>query len=193
MISEPEFKSKLIEQLNGKILGWDDGDLNNQTHKSADIVNNKLKIAIEVKDDTVYKKLVVPTDGTIVSQDNDLSQISNRFKGQARDANKKFRNYQGYKSVLIIRTELIDRPPTVQYIMGGLTRYIKIEGQLVQHTPKNANLSSSSTSEVGAYLFVDNGQYYYHRNPKADSNRVIELEKLRAITGLPLKDLATQS
>jgi hypothetical protein len=192
MISEPEFKKNLIGALNSNGGEWVDGDEENNKTKTVDVVSHGLKIAIEIKDDTTYK-VVHPEPGRTVIQTNDLNRKSNQWKDDARDANAKFKNYQDYKTILIIRTEMIDRPPTVLYIMRGLLRYKKGVSGLVPWSNKNTHLSGSSTKEIGAYVFCGETGFFYYKNPIGDTARIIELKELAIMMGWDIKDLSEVS
>jgi hypothetical protein len=189
MNSESEYKQYLIDLLNNRILGWIDGDTESNDLKTVDIVNHTLKIAIEIKDDKIYKALVVGPEQRFAEQVNNLEQKSSQFKKDARDANQKFRNYASYKTVLILRTEIVARPQTIEYIMGGLYRFVKIGGELVRTYNKDPHLSTSSTTEIGAYIFTDTNHYYFYENPNRNVDRIITLDELNTIIHLDIKNL----
>jgi len=179
MISEPEFKTRLLEKLNVINPGWADGDLDNSREKKADIVNNSLQIAIEIKDDTLYKALV-PMPGRMIGQTNDLKQKNRQFKDDLKSANKKFINYPSYKTILILRTDMADRTTgLIDYIINGLKTFKKDGNELVYVGRPNTYFSDedNSISEVGAIIFWGNNQIVYGPNNNPNFNKARFLDK----------------
>ena len=80
MTEEKQFKKLFINKLNNIYKGWRDGDLDNFNGSKIDIVNDNLKIAIEIKDDFRYKSIVPALNGQIVSQTTNLSKKINNLK-----------------------------------------------------------------------------------------------------------------
>ena len=122
---EYEYKKRLLELLNKYKSGWIDGDAENQHEQTADLVNNSLKIVIEIKDDTKYKYVPPPPTGEMIVRTMYLPTKQNQLKKDAREANRKFRNYKNYKTILLIRTELIYKNELIAYLINGLIRYTK--------------------------------------------------------------------
>ena len=173
-LEEKDFKKYLIDHLNKINSGWVDGDKSSNLEKTVDLLNQSLKIAIEIKDDTTYKHEFPPITGEIIVGGLDLNNKSEQLKSDAKDANKKFRNYPNFKTILLIRTELINIPyDVIGYIFGGLKRFAKKDKDLIEIGRKNKFLSFTSTKEVGSYLLFGNGKYYYVENPNANLYRVI--------------------
>ena len=146
-LTEEDFKVYLIKKLNRIYSGWIDGDKNNITNKTADLINEPLKFAIEIKDDKTYKHKFPPLTGEMITSGLDLNNKSEQFKNHARDANKKFKNYLNYKTILLIRTELINIPlDVIGYIFSGMQRFIKPGNRLMEIGRKNKFLSKTNTT-----------------------------------------------
>ena len=192
--SEGLYKKYLIKKLNKINIGWVDGDKNNNKTKTTDLINKTLNIAIEIKDDTTYKhKFPSATERGARLNNIDISKKSEQLKSHARDANKKFRNYPNFKTILLIRTELVNIPfDIIGYIFNGMLRFTKIDGKLVKIGKKNEFLSFTSTKEIGSYLLFGNNSYYYIENPNANPCRIVSrynLEKhlSETIENIPFK------
>lgn len=188
MLSEKEFKDKLTAKLNLINQGWYDGDLKN-SNKSADIVNDDLKIAIEIKDDVLYKSLIPPKDGRMVSQTIDITKKNRQYKNHIKLANEKFLNYKDYKSILILRTEIADRTSgTIDYIINGPQVFSKVNGQL-QYAGRPSTFfgdHDNSTNEVGSVIFWGSSNIIYRKNinPNVNKNRFINKTRLQIIFGM---------
>ncbi|MBI2669672.1 MAG: hypothetical protein HYX20_00780 [Candidatus Yanofskybacteria bacterium] len=185
MIPESEYKPKLLEILNNGNGGWTDGDREKQTDKTADIVNHLLKIAIEIKDDTRYK-FIHPEPGVIRTATHDLSQKSKQLFGDdSRDANHKFRNYPGYRTILIIRTEFAMFKDTLSYMNQGFQTFVK-QGDKLVYVGQRKNYRMDSTSEIGCYLFPDD-QMLYLNNPHAKQNRILSKDEVQDLLGIAVE------
>lgn len=183
-MEEKEFKEYLIDRLNKINQGWIDGDKTNNLNKTTDLVNTSLKIALEIKDDKIFKYIAPPLTGEMIKQGLDLSKKGEQFKDDARDANKKFKNYPDYKTILLLRTELVNIPlDVVGYLFSGLRRFIKPGKQLIEIGRKNKFLSFTNTKEIGCYLLYGNNKYYYIKNPNANPNRNFLKEDLERTLG----------
>lgn len=187
---EAEYKKKLINKLNRIKPGWTDGDKDNNSNKTADLVNSSLKIAIEIKDDTKYKYEEPPLSGETIVKTLKLDDKSKQFKGDARDTNKKFRNYQNYKTILLFRTQLAKEPRgVIGYIFSGLQRFIRIGNRHAEIGRWNKYLSESSTTEIGGYLFFSGDDYCYFKNPNANKIRCLEKDEVEKIFAEKIEDL----
>jgi len=190
MLSEDEYKKYLIQKLNSINLGWVDGDEKNIWDKTSDLINHKLKISIEIKDDKKYKHKFPPITGELISKSMNLLTPNKQLKRHARMANKKFRNYPNYKTVLLIRTELINIPfAVIGYIFSGIRRFIKPDKKLMEIGRVNQYFSQSSTKEIGGYLLFGNNKYHYFKNPNAEKNRVISVDELEDLFGEKIENL----
>lgn len=174
MIPEDEYKKKLIKQLNTFKNGWVDGDQEKGEGKRADIVNHRLKIAIEIKDDTNYK--IIP-DGQV--RVNDLTLMNKRLADQVKSANKKFKSYPNYKTILLLRSDHI--AGVLLYALEGLDQYQYREGELT-HTGKVGKYSKYAKNEVGGFLIVTH-RAVYKQNYLSNSERFLTLEELKKLTG----------
>lgn len=174
-------KTLWLDRLNSN---WVDGDIltNHQQDKTADLVNNEVRICFELKQDQTYSP---SPSGTY--QLNNLDTLSNRLKGYAQSANKKFRNYPSYKTALIIETQL--RKNIIKHLISNLTQLTVTRGQI---TVRQRNVYfSQDTKEIGGYLFcsLTENKTYYLINPNGAENRVLEYAEL--IKLLP-SDLPTE-
>lgn len=84
MIPEQQFKKRLIGKLNNINKGWIDGDREPGQAKKVDLLNHKLKIALEIKDDTNYE--IEASKGLGSSQTIDLTKMNQRFSDQAKSS-----------------------------------------------------------------------------------------------------------
>jgi len=180
MLKESEFKNKLINKLNSFYDGWRDGDLDTTQGMKVDIINDNLKIAIEIKDDTKYRF------GDSAS--TNLHIKGRQFKDDVKQGDKKFINYPDYQTLLIIRTD-IDKK-VIEYVLGGCHAFGSINGQQ-QYTGRPSTFwgcHDNSINEVGALLFWGKKSLYFrpNDNPNANKNRVITLEHIKNIMDLNL-------
>ncbi len=189
MISEKEFKEKLITKLNFINSGWRDGDLDLFLGPKSDIINDQLKVAIEIKDDTKFNRRMPTTSGEIVLNGTNLSEKNRQFKDDIKSANKKFKSYIGYKTILLLRTEMIDFfSDIVNYTIDGPRSFAKINGELVCAGRPSTFWSGhdKSTAEVGGILFWGNRcTYRINENPNINKKRIIDkidLEKMMNIS-----------
>ncbi len=197
MITEQEFKEKLIKKLNVLNPGWRDGDIDKFVGKKADIVNDDIKIVIEIKDDTVFKmdslsKTCYPSIIEVKS-----NQKGRQFKGDLKDANKKFVNYPNYKSILLLRTRMADIPrDIIEYTLRGSKTYRKINGKWILAGRPSTFFSGhdNSTKEVGVILFLGKNECLYRENtnPNVNRKRIIEKRELEELFDIQLSNLINQ-
>lgn len=174
-------KTWWLERLSSR---WIDGDVltSHLQDKTADLVNTELKVCFELKQDQTYSP---PTPST--GQVNNLDTLSNRLKGYAQSANKKFRNYSNFKTVLIIETQL--RKNIIEHLIANLTQVTITNGQI---TVRRRNIYfSRDTKEIGGYLFCSwaENKRYYVINPFGAENHTLEY---RALIKLLPPDLPTE-
>lgn len=145
MISEQDFKLELTKNLKGD---FSDGDLIPGNDKRADLVSDKIKMAIEIKDDILLK---INKNGTLETASFNKKQKGRQLKSDFRNANLKFKNivYKGYKTILIIRTETIDISLNV------------LKNHIINDFWKELD---NSITEVGGCLFWGNNLIYYVEN-----------------------------
>jgi hypothetical protein len=173
LIPEKEFIDSMLESLNDIESGWIYGDDEEKYRKigSVDIVNHKLKIAIEIKD---VKNINLPPAGNGAYNTN-LKSVSKNFQRDIESANKKFRNYPKYQSVILIRHLSRATKHTLAYLIGGfytLTEYGRIPNTEV-------NISRHS-EECSVYAFLNpnwSDELVFYRNSKScrESDIVVEL------------------
>lgn len=170
---EDKTKNEWLKRLKSIDPNWRDGDLNNKD-KTADLVNDKLKLAIELKNDTVSPNHINTLDFGL-----DLVKLSDRYRSYAKDANKKLRFYPSYKTALLIECGLIKG--ILEEIFTGIETK---KGKTGQFFLKNKNLREKY-SNIGCYLINSNikdciAEFYYFRNPTAKNDIILgktEIEK----------------
>lgn len=174
LLPENDFVVSTIETLNTIASGWINGDEEDGYTKigSVDIVNHSLKIAIEVKDDSF---VVLPPPG--VAYNTNLGPVSKRYQRDIKSANKKFRNYPDYQTVVLIRHLTRNSKHTFAYLLGGFIT-LTPDGR-IPNTEKNISRHSESCA-VYAFLnpyWCDNLIAY--RNPVStrDSDKAITILK----------------
>jgi hypothetical protein len=176
---EDKTKNKWLIKLKSIDFNWKDGDLSNQ-NKTADLINDNLKLAIELKSDTVFK-IKSETETSCIT-------LSNRWKGYAKDANSKFNSYPSYRTILLIECEIPDS--LLQRIFIG-TPVLKIptKGSFL----KNKNLREHY-SNIGCYLMMSKSEgiidgFYYFKNPAADKKRILEKAEVGNILNITISSL----
>ncbi len=186
MIPEEIFKQNLIQSLKSINVGWIDGDKESNRKKKADIVNHSLRIAIEIKDDTKYRIELPTTPGVMVGGSHNLKKMNQRFSDHIRSANKKFKEYPGYKTVLLFRTEflIID---IIRYSIEGLHSYSKPEDRLV-YIGRKGKYSEYNRQEIGCFVVI-NQEAHYFPNVLAKQNRLFNKEDVQKIFGHSFKDV----
>jgi len=179
---EDKIKDKWLTKLESIDSSWEDGDLDNE-NKTADLVNDGLKIAIELKNDTVFK-FKSEVGGSLIT-------LSNRYRGYARDANSKFSSYPSYRTILLIECEIFNG--LLQNIFTGIQA---VNMRTRQSFLKNKNLWESYPN-IGCYLIMSKPEgcipeFYYFKNPVAEGERILEkaeVEKtLNITTSLPFQE-----
>ena len=182
MIPEIEFKNNLINKLNHINKGWRDGDLDIFDGKKVDVVNDDLKIAIEIKDDTQFKRILSSLPGEPVTNEIKVDKKNRQFKNHLKSANKKFLNYDNYQTLLLLRTEIVGCFSTiVDCVIDGPLPSVGMPSSFFLDHDK-------STTEVGGFLFWDDKDccYRINKNPNVNKNRIIEKKDLEKILGLQI-------
>jgi hypothetical protein len=181
MITEKYFKAELLRKLNNISQKWCDGDLEKLKHQRADIINRNLKIVIEIKDDVLYTSPRPPLSGTPLTRDFSLKQKNRQFRHDLKLSNKKFKNYPSYKTMVILRTDLVDTyGGDIEDLINGPFVYIKNKktGSL-EYCGQPSALSDShdnSTSELGSIVFLGSNKYLYKQNdnPNVKQERILD-------------------
>jgi hypothetical protein len=194
---EQIFKQKLIDRFNKNAANWIDGDSDLPNERTPDIINHSMKVVIEIKDDTKYK-FDIPKNGEIGCKTTNLSEKNRQFKNHLKDANKKFINYPDYKSVLLLRTEVVNFMGSIaEYIINGPTTYKKINGKLlcIGHPSTFWGNHDHSTKEVGAILFLGNNEYFYRQNtnPNVNNKRILKRVELEKIFGHKINKMTSNN
>ncbi len=167
MISEYEYKIDLILRLNQQGSGWIDGDVESNHKNKADVVNHVLKIAIEIKDES--------------GSPDGLKKTNQQYGDHLRSANKKFKEYPKYKTILLIRGNADTIPGIVYYAIEGIDSYSKIGNQLIYSGTKN-KYSPYIRKEIGCFLILAD-KYYYFPNKHALPQRIINKQEVENILG----------
>jgi len=166
-----KIKNKWLQNLRSINPNWKDGDLNNK-NKTADLVNDELKLAIELKKDIVFKA----NDPAFLIKFNNTEKnfimLSNKYRGYGRDANNKFSFYPNYKTVLLIECGIFKG--LLRKIFTGVESKRGRTGKLFL---KNKNLWESYPN-IGCYLIrsdIENTvlEDYYFQNPVADKQKIL--------------------
>ena len=187
VISEKTFKENLIYDLNLINAGWIDGDKESNRKKTVDIVNHSLKIAIEIKDDTKYKIELPTTFGVMIGQGYDLTKMNQRFGDHIRSANNKFKEYPGYKTILLFRTEFIITD-VIRYAIEGLHSYSKQADRLV-YIGRKGKYSKHNKEKIGCFIVVNQEGFGYFSNDLAEENRFLDKGKIERIFGRKFNDI----
>ena len=187
MISEEEFKNRLIEKLNQTNDGWVDGDKERREGKKVDIVHHNLKIAIEVKDDTKNKR-IYPTSGQIITQSKNLTLMNAQWSDDIKSANEKFQNYRSYKTILLIRTDF-DFSDVIRYaIEGPKVLHDKNTSQVI-NTTRPRKYSDYVFKNIGCFLIFNKSGVGYFLNELSDVSRRIEKTEVEKIFQMKFKEI----
>lgn len=172
MVQEQIFKTELIKRLSPE-NGWFDGDTENTPLKKVDILNHNLKIAIEVKDDTVHKTINPTPENPIVVQHTSMVRMNTILTDHMSDARLKFKNYPEYKTILLFRTDH-QTISSVRYAIDGLHTFTESE-----YAGRRSKYSSHIRENIGCFVICDyDGEFHYIPNPhcKSLSNLVSKTE-----------------
>ena len=176
-LSEEQFKDELLNKLSLNNQNWIDGD-KDKTRKTADLVNHSLKIAIEIKDDTISKALPEPEEGNSVGATYNLSEINKRIYADIRDANKKFREYPKYETVLLLRSKL-PIPQIVKNSIGGQHTFVKSNNRQDQDLSYIGRRDKIYRKEVGCFLILcGENEFFYIANSYSVRERIISQREL---------------
>jgi len=151
------------------------------------VVNHTLKIAIEIKDDTKYKIETPKTSGVMVTQSEDLTKMNQRFSDHVRSANNKFKEYPGYKTILLFRTEFLITD-VIRYAIEGLHSYSKPKDRLV-YIGRKGKYSKYNRQEIGCFIVVNQGTHYFPNDVFAKQSRLLNKKKVEGIFGQNFKDI----
>ncbi len=174
-VEESIFKNNFLKILNKINPGWIDGDEEFGNNKKADIVNRQLKIAIEIKDDNTK----LPEGAAIISAKHGNETISDKVKS----ANDKFKEYSGYKTICLFRTEFI--AGALKYHIEGLDTI----DQNHNYLGKVGKYSKFAKNEVGGYLIVRDDKIFYFTNYLAKPERILKKEDIENLTGWNIADV----
>lgn len=159
MITENKFKEDLLNKLG---QNWVDGDKENKNDKTADIVNHSLQIAIEIKDETKIRITKPFKTGKIIKTELQLKTISDSLLDHIRDTRKKFQNYQGYRTILLIRTENCIND-LIPYCINGFHTF-GAKGYIGQVQSKYTRHIKENIGGFLIYSYDDDGRLFYFLN-----------------------------
>lgn len=190
-ITEEKFKENLLSRLNDLNQGWVDGDIEDSRNKTVDLVNHELKITVEIKD-CLRPEYEPVNHGRLQTANYDITIINDRLRNNIEVAERKFRQYEGYKTALLFRSsfplphilkESIDGIHTFR--RGGVDE-ISCEGQF----SSSENLSyigrreKHQRTEIGCFLIFDNSGCFYFDNQYVKSKRLIVKDQIEKIFNL---------
>lgn len=183
MIPEKEFKAQLLNRLTKIHKDWVDGDLFRNQKKTVDLINHKLKIAIEIKDETVHKRLMPTPEEPLVVRTTDLNRMATILLDHIRDARKKFINYSNYKTILIIRSD--------HGILGSIIYAIEGFHTFTETSyvgKKQAKYKKTIKENIGCYVIYNyNNVPYYASNDQCKSEKnLVSKTEAENILGIDL-------
>ena len=189
MILEKQFKEKLLSQLNTINSNWIDGDSEQRNGSKVDLVNHRLKIVIELKDDTKHKINLPNKPGVFVENDQDLTVMNARLNDDIRSANKKFKNYPDYKTILLFRTEFFIAD-VFRYALEGLHTYSlpRDKDEKLKYVGRKTKYSPFIRKEIGCFIVWTDDRYYIS-NELARPQRVLEKEEIEKLFNLKFKNV----
>ncbi|OGF31694.1 hypothetical protein A2533_04805 [Candidatus Falkowbacteria bacterium RIFOXYD2_FULL_35_9] len=170
------YKENLLKELLKIDPHWVDGDLDKKfaNISSADLVNNELKVRIELKE---WRTLCIST-----YKKDPIKKIDKKIGDSSRKAMRKFNSYKDSKTILLIHGIKNPLPPEIiKYALDGIIHI------LPDGTPfgKHSNYSDYVFRNIGCIVIdIENnffsGQYYLENkfakvNVKIDKN---DLEKI---------------
>ncbi len=186
MINESEFKTDILKVLNQYEAGWVDGDTEKQKGKTVDLVNHKLKIAIEIKDDTKHSLI----SNSKVNA-NDLNIMNMRYGDHIKSANSKFKNYLNYKTVILFRFSNL--PDIVKYVIEGLVQIV-FSKEDISYQRRVGKYTKYAKNEVGGFLLhneinINGNNIWYFTNYLAKDERKLDKFEIKKITGWNIIDI----
>lgn len=183
-ISEKQFKENLIKNLNHYHCGWVSGDdekkyESGDNDKKADVVNHELKVAIEIKDDENF----IDNGNKYWSGEFKIKNLSRHLRADIKDASNKFENYQGYKSLVLIRTDKVDWPWALleSAVFGKQDLQKQYDG--LEWPSSLFNDTRQNTKNVGGVLFWGRTRSYFikNNNINVSESRVITYKWVKEV------------
>lgn len=141
-----------------------------------DIVNHRLKIAIEIKD-LISEEGIIPDNHTKVKTlSRDLNKASSRFWDLIRSSWKNFKNYPKYRTILIVRTRYLLIPTFFSLLKGPVIFIIDKQSLRVKRISiiRKTKYNPIILKEIGCFIrFNGNRNVYYINNSIASHDRVL--------------------
>lgn len=181
---ELERISRWMSKLNTYNPGWISGDLEDEKNKTADLVNREIQCAIELKREKGNSVDNVP---------GNITTLSNRLESYFKEANRKFKNYKEYKTILLI--ELQSNFSIAQAAMSGIPQIHLEKGELIGTSIKNKKLYSEANSIGSIVMWPTPGNIsflnksYYFDNPFSQAEYKVSHQEAEKIFGNHLKFL----
>lgn len=171
---EEKHVNKWIAKLNCSDSNWINGDKLSKG-KTADIINDKLKIAIELKREKGQSLDNTP---------GNLEKISNRLDDYFKLSNEKFINYPEFKTLLLI--ELKTCIDTAILSMQGIQSLHINNGELIGKSLRNNQLYTKTNNIGGIILWPAPENFlskncYYFINPKSSTEKQLSLAEVKTI------------
>lgn len=198
MLDEDTFKHNLLREFNCLNYDWIDGDTEDQNSKTADIVNHSFRVAIEIKDDHITLPVSLPTKGYPSGTSYDARKLNKRFTDDMKDANRKFREYEGYKTGLLFRTHL-PFAVLVKHSVEGLYTFHRTStnnpSPMMEYWFISEGLSYLGRNnvrkalEIGCFLVLNDDGYHYFENKYACQNRILTRREVENLTGFTLRPI----
>jgi len=168
-ISEKQFKENLIRHLNKHNSGWIDGDDKEkglENKKTADVVNHKLKICIEIKDDGKFSE---PTTSSW-SGEFEIGQMNRQLRNWLKDSSKKFENYKEYRSLTLINTNKTDWPK--ELLISAIYGKEDLQKKNGYEFPSSVFINKDqSTENVGGIIFHGRMRSIFFENTNSNVSR----------------------
>jgi len=192
--SENQFKNELIKMFNKINEGFVDGDEKGSILKTPDIINESIKIAIEIKDDKISKFC------NSRSQEYNIFELNKQFYSRIRDASQKFKikKYSNYKTILLFRTKL-PMASLVKSAINGIHSFEKVtEGEILK-PPGNKwiiskglsyvrHLNTHKRQNIGCFIILNEDGYYYFSNEFSIKPMSVSKKYAEKIFGMNLMD-----
>ncbi|MDD5099278.1 MAG: hypothetical protein PHP35_02965 [Candidatus Colwellbacteria bacterium] len=170
-----EAKEKWLRRLKKINNQWEDGDVGNKDRKTADLVNKKLKLVIEIKSDKTTN-----LSGRVISLNK--KELFSRYFGYASDASKKFINYPSYKTILLVEGQILNK------IFKSVTNGILYKSNSAKDIfLENKNfLEEESLSNIGCYVVSSIirdtvSEYYFYKNNIAEFEGALDKKYVESI------------
>ncbi|RJR30809.1 hypothetical protein C4569_04010 [Candidatus Parcubacteria bacterium] len=166
-------KAYWLKHLTSQNSNWIDGDREVKNLKTADLVNHKLQIAIELKIGE--------------SKDYFLTRFSsNRVVPWLESADEKFINYKGYKTILLIESDC-----TVGQFQAAVSIIYQFKNKSV--FVKNKRRARKSYSNIGFIILwpylksIAENYGYGWMHDEAEAIRRLDYHQIKSLLGIDIR------